>query len=344
MAAAKQANLTISKPLAPIYLLFGTQDFLLQLMKKNITDEALKDEERDFHLSVYDLAEVPLDQAVEDAETVPFFGGKKVVILENAYILSSERVKSKVEHKVDRLQIYLEHPAEDTVLIMVAPYEKLDRRKKIVKVAEKTAVTYELSRITDTMIYRLMENVAAQYNASYTKEGHERLLAAIGPNLGQLANEVGKCALYCGPERPIDARVVDEIGSRSLETNVFLLVNRVMARKTAEALHMLHDLILMKEEPLKLLALLERQFRIVYQVGFYQKAGYTQNNIAKKTGVHPYAVKLALDQTRLFSERMLEMALEQCAEADYQIKTGQTDKVLALELLIAALSNKNENV
>lgn len=340
MAAPKSANLSISKPLAPIYLLFGIQDYLIQMMKKNITDEALSEEERDFNYSRYDMTEAPLEYAIEDAETVPFFGEKKVVVLDNAYFLTAEKAKTKIEQKVERLEQYAEHPAEDTVLLIAAPYEKLDRRKKIVKRLEKTAAVYELSHLTDTTLFNILENVATQYGARYTKDGHEQLIAAIGPHLGQLANEVGKCALYCGTDRPIDAQVVDEIGSRSLETNVFLLVNQVMQRKTADALHLLHDLVRMKEEPLKLLALLERQFRIVYQAGFYQNAGYTQNSIAGKIGVHPYAVKLALDQTRLFSSALLRHALEKCAETDYQIKTGQADKLLALEMLIVEISRR----
>ncbi|MCQ2008462.1 DNA polymerase III subunit delta [Sporolactobacillus sp. STSJ-5] len=340
MAVPKSANLSISKPLAPVYLLFGTQDFLIQLMKSNITKEALNDEERDFNYSRYDMTEVPLEHAVEDAETIPFFGEKKVVIMDNAYFLTGERTKTKMEQKIDRLEQYMEHPAESTVLMVIAPYEKLDRRKKIVKKLEKTAVVYELSHLTDTTLFAILENVAAQHGARYTKAGHEQLMAAIGPHLGQLANEVGKCALYCGADRPIDAQVVEEIGSKSLETNVFLLVNQVMHRKTAEALQLLHELVRMKEEPLKLLALLERQFRIVYQAGYYQKAGYTQNNIAGKIGVHPYAVKLALEQTRLFDALVLQHALEKCSETDFKIKTGQADKVLALELLIVDISTK----
>ncbi|SFG08115.1 DNA polymerase III subunit delta [Sporolactobacillus nakayamae] len=340
MAAPKSANLSISKPLAPIYLLFGTQDFLIQMMKKNITSEALNDEERDFNFSKYDMTELPLEHAIEDAETIPFFGDKKVVIIENAYFLTAERTKTKIEQKIDRLEQYMEHPAESAVLIINAPYEKLDRRKKIVKKLEKSAAVYELSHLSDTTLFTILENVAAQYGTRYTKEGHEQLLAAIGPHLGQLANEVGKCALYCDADRAIDAQVVEEIGSKSLETNVFLLVNQVMHRKTAQALQLLHELVRMKEEPLKLLALLERQFRIVYQAGYYQKEGYTQNSIASKIGVHPYAVKLALEQTRLFSTALLQNALEKCAQTDYQIKTGQADKVLALELLIVQISGK----
>ncbi|WP_332237795.1 DNA polymerase III subunit delta [Sporolactobacillus sp. KGMB 08714] len=332
-------DLSVRKPLAPVYLLYGTQDYLLRLVKRNIIREALPAESRDFNFSSYDMLEVPVESALEDAETVPFMGEKRVVLIENPFFLTAERARTKVDHNLRRFEQYIEKPSPDTVLLIEAHYEKLDKRKKLVKTLEKTAHVYELSRLSDATLYALLEKIAARHGSVYTKEGHEQLLSSVGPHLTQLANEVEKCALYCGENRTIDRDAVLEIGSRSLETNVFLLVNKVMQKKTADALHLLHELVSMKEEPLKLLALLERQFRIVYQVACYRDAGYTQKNIAGKIGVHPYAVKLAADQSRLYSADMLKTALEKCAEADYRIKTGGMDKLLALELLIHRIAS-----
>lgn len=332
-------DLSVRKPLANVYLLYGTQDYLIRLVKKNIIQEALSDEERDFNFSRYDMLEVPIESALEDAETIPFLGEKRVVLIENPFFLTGEKVKTKVDHNLNLLEQYIEHPSPDTVLLIEAHYEKLDKRKKLVKGLGKAAKVYELSKLTDSTLYHLLENVAARYGAVYTKDGHEQLISSVGPHLTQLANEVGKCALYCGPDRPIDSKAVLEIGSRSLETNVFLLVNKVMQKQTADALHLLHDLVRMKEEPLKLLALLERQFRMVYQVAYYRDAGYTQNSIAGKIGAHPFAVRMAAEQARLYSGGMLKRALEKCTETDYRIKTGQADKLLALEMLIHQISS-----
>ncbi|MFT8392155.1 MAG: DNA polymerase III subunit delta [Sporolactobacillus sp.] len=339
MAKEAAADLTLQLPLAPVYLLYGTQDYLIQFMKKKIIGEALTGDEQGFNMSSYDMTDVSLASVIEDADTIPFLGGKKVVIAENAYFLTSEKIKSKVEQDSRVLSDYLEHPSPDSVVLIIAPYEKLDKRKKIVKQLEKSAQVYALSKLSDRAVFQLMEAVAQRYGAAYTHAGHDQLILSIGTNLGQLAHEVEKCALYCGTDRPIDETAVQIIGSRSLESNVFLLVNQVMKKNTEQSLHILHDLVRMKEEPLKLLALLERQFRIVYQVGIYQKAGYTQSSMATKIGVHPFAVRMAADQAQLYSPPMLAQALSHCAETDYQMKTGAVDKLLALELLIHRIAS-----
>ncbi|WKB36892.1 hypothetical protein QS257_08605 [Terrilactibacillus sp. S3-3] len=86
---------------------------------------------------------------------------------------------------------------------------------------EKTAKTYELSRLSDSLVFQLLKTIAGKYGAVYTRSGHEQLIALTGPHLMQLANEVKKCALFCGEEREIDRQVVLQLGSRSLESNVF---------------------------------------------------------------------------------------------------------------------------
>ncbi len=339
LAFRKSADLSIKKPLAPVFLLYGSQDYLIRFMMKQIIQAALPEEEREFNLSRYDMLEAPVQEAIEEAETVPFMGSKKVVLIENPYFLTAEKVKAKQDHHLPSLKSYLDNPSPDTVVVLVAPYEKLDRRKSLVKTLEKKAKVYELSYVSDATLYGLMETIALKYGATYTRGGHEQLVASAGQNLARLAGEVEKCALYCGKERPIDREAVLEIGSRSLETNVFLLVNNVMERRTVDALHLLHELVAMKEEPLKLLALLERQFRMVYQVAAYRDAGYTQKAIAAKINAHPYAVKMAAEQAGMFSTEAMEQVLARCAETDDRIKTGRTDKLLGLELLIRRISS-----
>lgn len=338
--ALTQKDLIIKKPLEPIYVLFGKQSYLIQLMKTKIINETLHEDEKDFNFSAYDMTETPVEVAIEDAETLPFIGEKRVVIIENPYFLTGVKAKTKIEHDLNRFEKYIADPSPDTVLIILGMFDKLDQRKKIVKQLNKQVKMVELSQLTDDALFNLLESIAEEYGATYTKPGHQQLLAMIGPNLMQLASEVRKFALYCGADRSIDEKVVDELGSRSLESNVFLLVDKVMKRQAADAYKLLADLIKQKEEPIKLLAIITRQLRMVYQVGLYQQAGYSQKSMAGKLKLHPYAVKIAAQQTNVYQEETLKKALVICTETDYKMKTGAVEKRLALELLIHQLSTK----
>ncbi len=83
--------------------------------------------------------------------------------------------------------------------------------------------------------------------------------------------------------------------NRSLEQNVFLLTEYIQKRKKRTSNSFIY-LITMKEEPIKLLALITSNYRLFYQCKILSQKGYSGQQIAKTIGVHPYRVKLALGQ------------------------------------------------
>ncbi|KWW52083.1 hypothetical protein AWW69_05820 [Bacillus cereus] len=59
----------------------------------------------------------------------------------------------------------------------------------------------------------------------------------------------------------------------------------------------------------------------------------------KRQGVHPYRVKLAMNQTKFFSFEELKKVIIELAEADYSMKTGKMDKKLVLEFFLMRLNH-----
>ncbi|WP_346773258.1 DNA polymerase III subunit delta [Halobacillus sp. BAB-2008] len=113
-----------------VYLLYGEESYLIQEYKNKIIGQTLKKEDQEFNISQYDLEETPIEDAVTDAETFPFLGDGKVVIANHPGFLKAKPDKLPFEHDVDTLLSYIENPADYSVLILIAPYEKLDERKK----------------------------------------------------------------------------------------------------------------------------------------------------------------------------------------------------------------------
>ncbi len=81
----------------------------------------------------YDMESTPVAVALDDAMSAPFFGERRLVFINHPYFLTGENKKVKVDHDLDSLQTYFEHPEPSTILVLMAPYEKLDARKKLVK-------------------------------------------------------------------------------------------------------------------------------------------------------------------------------------------------------------------
>ena len=137
------------KEFSPIYLLYGTESFLINETMQLLTDHVLTEEDIEFNLSSFDLTETPIEIALEDAETIPFMGEKKLLFLHNSYFLTAEKSKEKVEHNLARLEAYLKEPAPYSIVVLVAPYEKLDERKKVTKALKKNAALFEAKKLTE---------------------------------------------------------------------------------------------------------------------------------------------------------------------------------------------------
>ena len=101
-------------------------------------------------------------------------------------------------------------------------------------------------------------------------------------------------------------------------------------------------MLIQKEEPIKIVALLISQFRLLLQVKILQKQGYPQGDIAKVLKVHPYRVKLALQNIRQYNQKLLSEALDYLIDADYKMKTGQIDQELQVELFIMRFAQRSK--
>ncbi|MCA1031819.1 DNA polymerase III subunit delta [Bacillus timonensis] len=327
------------KEFSSIYLLYGTENFLINETKELIVNGILPEEERDFNLSQYDLEETAIEVALEDAETLPFMGEKRVIIVKNPYFLTAEKGKEKVEHNIQKLEEYIKAPSPYSHFIIIAPYEKLDERKKITKLLKKEAETVETNSLSDSDL-RLWINERTTINqVTISNAAVQKLLQLTGSNLMVITNEVDKLSLYVGQYGEIDEEVVRLLVARSLEQNIFELIEHAVNRKLSEALRIFYDLLNQNEEPIKILSLLASQFRLIYGVKELSQKGYGQQQIATTLKVHPFRVKLAAGQAKMFSSKELTNIIEQLAEADFDMKNGKMDKQLILELFLMKLAN-----
>lgn len=326
-----------NKESSPIYLIWGTELYLAEDAIKTITS-LLSPDEKDFNLSVHNLDEISIQEVIEDAETMPFLGDRRVVVMKNAAFLTAAKEKTKIEHDYKVFEQYIQNPAEYTTLVIVVPYEKLDERKKIVKQLKTQAEVIQVSQLSNDTAEKWLQQEAAASGVAIDREAVELLLARLGTKMSILAKEMEKMALFVGENGVISKETVDSLVARTLEDDVFGLVDHVVHKRTEQALRSFYDLMKQNQEPIQIHALITRQFRIINGVKELSKKGYGEKQIASSLKLHPYAVKLASKHANRFDEAFLRNCLNDFAETDYKLKTGQMDKTLLLELEIVKLS------
>ncbi|EUJ32822.1 DNA polymerase III subunit delta [Listeria floridensis FSL S10-1187] len=327
------------KKLAPVYLIIGVEDYIINQTKEKLLHAALKDEELEFNYANFDLEDTPIEAVIEEAETLPFFGEKRLVIASNPVFLTSEKAKGKLEHRTEKLEQYLNEPVDYSILCFVVHAEKLDERKKLTKLLKKQAVVIEAKRPSEAELLKWIQTEAEQNGFQMEQTAIKRLAELTSGNLTTAMNELSKLMLYQFESKLISVQDVETLVVRSLEQNIFLLIDKIIALDTEGALRVYYDLLKQKEEPIKIIALVASQFRLMNQLRILEQSGTGAQQAAGILKVHPFRAKMAAKQARGFRKEELEFALFHLAETDYELKTGFGEKTQKLEWFLFKLED-----
>ncbi|PCF43225.1 DNA polymerase III subunit delta [Staphylococcus delphini] len=321
-----------------IHVIHGEVPELIDRETEQLTKKYLGNEPKDdFNYVKYNLYETTLNMIIEEAMTLPFFSDKKIVVVQNSYVFTGEKPPKEAQANADSLLEFIEKYDGASLIIFQVQAAKLDERKKVVKALKKAANIKKIEQMTEQEMQKWIHQYLNQSFKEIKQDALEALIQLTGIHYRMIKQELDKLLLYVGDRPTINKEDVQTIVNRSLEQNVFLLTDYIQKGQKAQAISLVKDLIQLKEEPIKLLALITSNYRLYYQSKILNQKGYSGQQIAKTVGVHPYRVKLALNQARKYDLETLLTIMDVCSETDYQLKSSYMDKVLILELFIMKL-------
>ncbi len=303
-----------------VYLLYGTKDFQINEEIKKITKK-----QDQMNISKYDLNNTLLKLIIDDAQTISMFEDKKTVIVDNANMFTGTTSKDS-----DIIENYLNHINENTVLILIVHNEKLDTRKKITKLIKKIGIVKEFNDETNPAV--IVKKLLKDYNIN--DKTINLFIDRVGNNPLIIQNEINKIKIYKGNNKTISDEDILNLTTKIIDIDIFKLIDYIIKKNKNKALELYHEMIKMNEEPIKILVILANQFRIMYQSKELLKKGYSEKDIASILKIHPYRVKLAIQNSRSYPSEVLLKHLNNLADIDIGIKTGKLNKNLALELFM----------
>lgn len=321
---------------APVYILLGEETYLAERFEKELVQAVVAGEANAFNFARFDMEEVNLSDAVMEANTISFFNEPRIVWIQHPLFLTGEKPKGTIKHDLDSLIEYLHSPAESVVLVIYAPYEKLDARKKVVKELKNHAELIDISEMKEEAVKKYMQQYVADNQVEIDRDVLAFFLERTAYKLTKSINEMDKLFLFIGDSGRITRHDVTVLVPPTLDDNIFHLTDFVMQQKADQALQLYRELIALKQQPIAILALMQSNFRLFTQIVQLQKLGYDQGSIAKTLGAHPYRIKMAMQQVRPYQPDRLMQGYMQLVAIDYEIKSGQVEPNLGLEWFILA--------
>ena len=233
---------------SPCYLLISSSRFL-HAEAASLIKGLVPPEELDFNFQSFDMLspeqeKTAFEQVMDVLNTVPFFAGRKFVIIENSQKIAKKDLK--------KLETYLQSPSESSVLVLL--YEgslKKDARESF-KGAKQIIVDI---REGDMPAWIVEKARLKGLRLSGDSAGY--LVAMIGPDLGMLSTEIEKLTLIGKPE--IEKADITEIIEGKRSFGAFDLINAIR-EQNKEKVFRIYSILKETEEPYGLLGALNWQY------------------------------------------------------------------------------------
>lgn len=311
-----------------VYLLYGEENYLKK-QYKNKLHHAMLPEDDTMNYSYYEGKGVNVKEIIDLAETMPFFAERRLIVLEN-----TEFFKNATPEFAE----YIKEMPDTTCLIFVE--NEVDKRGKMYKAVQAKGRAVELGRQDETMLIRWVAQSLKKDGKQIAESTIRHFLVKVGMDMENIQKEIEKLVCYAWERDVITIEDVEEICTTQITNQIFDMVNAVAAKQQKRALELYYNLLALKEPPMRILFLLTRQFKLLLEVKVLDKHGYSRKDIGTKTGLHPFVVEKYQQQAKTFSEMELRQILEESAEIETSVKTGNLTDVLGVELFIVKHSSK----
>jgi DNA polymerase III subunit delta len=221
---------------APLLLVCGEDDFGVKQRARQVFQKwseelgGMDHETIDAQVSNSGEALKAIARLREGLNTLPFFGGGKVVWLQNCSFLADDRTAASqaVTESLAELADELKKFEWRSVRLLISA-GKVDKRKSFYKTLEKLGQVESFAALSmddKDWASKAEDHALRAFKAlkkNISDEALSELVSNVGPNLRQLSNEVEKVSLYVGHRNEIEAGDVAAIVTRNKQARAFAL-------------------------------------------------------------------------------------------------------------------------
>ena len=225
----------------------------------------------------------------------------------------------------------------DTTLLVLIDGEIADNNPLLRAFAEHCQV-HKQAAPTGQNLNQWVKRTAESKQAAIAPPAIQAITEMVGNDLWTLDRELEKLSLYAAG-REITEADVRALVPYAQEANIFAAVDSIMDGRPGDALRLLTQLMEEGREPLYVIAMIERQLRLIALARDLTERGVVQPELGRRMGANSdFVVRKTLGQARRMSMSEITHKYQRALESDLAIKQGRLEPAVSLELLVADLA------
>ncbi len=309
-----------------MYLLYGEEGYLRKQYRDKLKEAIIGDDNMNYHYC--EGKDIPIGEVIDQAETLPFFAEKRLIVLENSGYFKGGG---------EALAAYLSSPADTAYFVFVET--QVDKRNRLYKTVSSKGCAVEFAIQDEATLKKWILGMIKKENKKISGPALEFLLEKTGTDMENIRRETEKLFCYCLDKEVITEKDIDEICTRRIGNHIFDMVSAIADKKQKKALTLYYELLAQKEPPMRILFLIARQFNLLLQVKELKGKGYQNKAIGEKVGLPGFIAGKYVTQASRFEKAKIREALEACVAAEEAVKTGKMNDNISVEMLIVSYSS-----
>lgn len=316
-----------SGKLKSVYALVSEETFLRDEAANALREAALKGGVAGFNEDLFHGKEVTGMTIANAAQTLPMMAPMRLVFVRDIDQISEP----------DALVAYVLDPNPQTCLVMTA--NKLNGSTKLAKALKKTGARYDEKAVKAGDMRDFIRRQADERGHPISPGAVHALSEALGQDLSATVDAVERLGFFVGPGQQIDEAAVTACVSRLRVDTIWALVDAVGLKDRKRALSAAGSLLRDREPPLRILAMIARQLRIVSRMRHALAQGQSDRDAAKYAGAPPFKARELKEAARRFRLGQLRHAFSILDEADRLLKGSKVPGDVVLEHTIIQLAS-----
>jgi DNA polymerase III delta subunit len=157
------------------------------------------------------------------------------------------------------------------------------------------------------------------------------------PDLGVIDSELTKIAAYKASGAKLTPEVVTELLAGGREDEIFRLTDHLLPHPSAQAFDIARNLTRSGVGGTLIAYRMARHIALVLEVKARQERGESLSQVQSDMTEHNFVIQKAFDAAQQARGDNLEEALRRIRDYEWEVKSGQVDAELGLEVLLARL-------
>lgn len=312
-----------------IYLFTGTEEVRNRTKMERILSQL---DANKTSITKYDADFISIGEIMEDAITIPFLADTKVIIVKNPRFLTKE--PSPIKHDPSSLIKYLKNPSDTTVLMFDAVGHKLDEDLEVVKAFKKYAYIVDTQDLEPVEYRAWVKRLFVLNNVDINDDALTLLVDYVKKDSVRMEQEVNKLTNYVGLGNKVKEEDVKELVIPNVDDAVFLLIKAIVAKDKKQVIKIYNSLAGNTQDIMGIISMVSSTFVDLLSTAKLLQEGYKQGEIASLFKISNGRAYYLVNDAKTFKVETLEDYVVKLSKLDYQIKSGQIDKNLGMELIL----------